>query len=340
MSAHTADDAEPDGDEAESDGDGFDPGAHAGSVMARLAAPTAPTETTLAVVADPHVATRAEGTSKLFEHTETHFRNAVADIAAREVDAALSVGDLTKDGEPWNYDAVADTLDGLDVPFYAVPGNHDVPKEGDEHDTPPVAEFADQYAPGGSYPFTASVGGVDLVGLNTAGTADFLFDSHDGAIDPDRIEAVRDALATADDPVVLSHFNLPAMAEQLRAHRDAVEPEMYIPPVTRDSDRFVETLADGGTSLLLTGHLHMPATAVEGGVREVMVPTTCSFPQGYVTLTVGPDGTIVRFYPVAGRAGMRRGYAERSTDSTTARGLTAMAADRLARFPLVDEVAR
>jgi hypothetical protein len=71
-----------------------------------------------------------------------------------------------------------------------------------------------------------------------------------------------------------------------------------------------------------------------------MVPTTCSFPQGYVTLTVGPDGTIVRFYPVAGRAGMRRGYAERSTDSTTARGLTAMAADRLARFPLVDEVAR
>jgi len=332
---HTAD-----GDESASVGGGFEPGAHAGSVMARLAAPTAPTETTLAVVADPHVATHTEGTSKLFDHTETHFRNAVADIAARDIDAAFSVGDLTKDGEPWNYDAVADALDSLDVQFYAVPGNHDVPKEGDEHDTPPVADFAEQYAPGDAYPFTTSVGGVDIVGINTAGTAEFLADSHDGAIDPDRIDAVRDALAAADDPVVLSHFNLPAMAEQVRAHRDAVEPEMYVPPVTRDGARFVETLADGGTTLLLTGHLHMPATAVEGGVREVMVPTTCSFPQGYVTLAVGPEGTTVRFHPVADRAGMRRGYAERAADSTTARGLTAMAADRLARFPLVDEVER
>jgi len=317
--------------------DEFTPGAHPGSVLARLAEPTAASETTLAVVADPHVSTREDGTSKLFERTERHFRNAVADIRARDVDAALSVGDLTKDGEPWNYDAVAEILDSLDVPFYAVPGNHDVPKERDEHDTPPVSEFAAEYAPGDEYPFRTTVGGVDLVGLNTSGTADFLFDSHDGAIDPERLEAVRETLAAADDPVVLSHFNLPAMAEQLRAHRDAVEPEMAIPPVTRDGERFVETLAEGGTSLLLTGHLHLPATAVEGGVREVMVPTTCSFPQAFVTLTVGPEGTTVRFHPVADQAGLRYAFAERSGDSVTARGLTAIASDRLAQFPLVDE---
>jgi Icc protein len=317
--------------------DEFTPGAHPGSVLARLAAPTAASETTLAVVADPHVSTREDGTSKLFEHTERHFRNAVADIQARDVDAALSVGDLTKDGEPWNYDAVAEILDPLDVPFYAVPGNHDVPKERDEHETPPVAEFASEYAPGGSYPFATTVGGVDLVGLNTSGTADFLSDSHDGAIDPERLDEVRETLVAAEEPVVLSHFNLPAMAEQLRAHRDAVEQEMAIPPVTRDGERFVETLAEGGTSLLLTGHLHLPATAVEGGVREVMVPTTCSFPQAYVTVTVSPAGTTVRFHPVADQAGLRYAFAERSGDSVTARGLTAIASDRLAQFPLVDE---
>ena len=222
----------------------FTPGAHPGSVLARLGAPTAETETTLAVVADPHVSTRAEGTSKLFEHTEDHLRNAVADIRARDVDAALSVGDLTKDGEPWNYDAVAESLDPLDVPVSAVPGNHDVPKERDEHETPPVAEFAAEYAPGGEYPFGTTVGDVDIVGLNTAGTADFLYDSHDGALDPERLDAVRETLAAADDPVVLTHYNLPAMAEQLRAPRDAVEPEMAIPPVTRDGERFVETLGE------------------------------------------------------------------------------------------------
>jgi len=112
---------------------------------------------------------------------------------------------------------------------------------------------------------------------------------------------------------------------------------MGIPPITRRGDAYAETLAEGDTSLLLTGHLHIPATATQAGVREVMVPTTCSFPQAYLTVTVGADGTTVRFHPVAGRDGMRHAFDERSTNSATSRGLTAMAADRLARFPLVDE---
>jgi 3',5'-cyclic AMP phosphodiesterase CpdA len=319
------------------DADEFEPGAHPGATMARLAAPTAATRTRLAVVADPHVATRASGTSKLFDHTERHLRNAVADAAARGVDAVVSVGDLTKDGEPWNHEAVDAVLDDLDVPVHAVPGNHDVPKAGDDHATPPVSEFAARYAPGGEFPFVASVGDVDLVGLNTAGDADFLHDTHDGGLDPRRADAVADALAAADDPVVLAHHNLPGTYAQFRAHRDAAEPEMGIPPVTRGGEGYVETLADGGTALLLTGHLHVPATTRQGGVRELVAATTCSFPQGYLTLSVGPDGTTVRFHPVAGRAGMRDAYAVRSTDSVGSRGQTALAADRLARFPLADE---
>ena len=317
--------------------DEFEPGDHPGAVMARLAEPTAATETTLAVVADPHVGVRSEGTSKLFGRTEQHFRNAVDDICERDVDAVCSAGDLTKDGEPYNYDVVDRILNDLDVPFYAVPGNHDVPKSRDEHDTMPVAEFASRYSPDGSYPFSASVGDVDIVGFNTAGTADWLFESHDGQLDPAKSDAIRETLAAADNPIVLAHHNLPAMYNQLRAHRDAVEPEMGIPPITRRGEAYAETLAEGDTSLLLTGHLHMPATATQAGVREVMVPTTCSFPQAYLTVTVDADGTTVRFHPVAGRDGMRHAFDERSTNSATSRGLTAMAADRLARFPLVDE---
>jgi hypothetical protein len=178
---------------------------------------------------------------------------------------------------------------------------------------------------------------VDIVGFNTAGTADWLFESHDGQLDPAKSDAIRETLAAADNPIVLAHHNLPAMYNQLRAHRDAVEPEMGIPPITRRGEAYAETLAEGDTSLLLTGHLHMPATATQAGVREVMVPTTCSFPQAYLTVTVGADGTTARFHPVAGRDGMRHAFDERSTNSATSRGLTAMAADRLARFPLVDE---
>lgn len=74
-----------------------------------------------------------------------------------------------------------------------------------------------------------------------------------------------------------------------------------------------------------------------GHLGAMMVPTTCSFPQAYLTLTVDSEGTMVRFHPLAGPDGIRHAYSERSTDSATSRRLTAMAPDRLSRFPLVDK---
>jgi len=311
-------------------------GTHPGSLMARLAAPSTDTPTRLAVIADPHVATRAEGTSKLFEHTLEQFQRAVRDADARGVDAVLSPGDLTKDGEDWNYDAVDDALAGLSAPFYAVPGNHDVPKERDEHETMPVAEFAERYS-GGELPFRTRVGGVDLLGVNSAGTRDRLYDTHEGAVPPAQREWLAEQLTDAETPLVLTHFNLPAVSEQIPRHRDTVEPEMAIPPVSRDTDALLEALSAGTDPLVLTGHLHLPATGVSEGVREVMAPTTCSFPQSYLLVEVGPEGTTVRLVPVADDTGMEYGHRARSTDSVTARGLTAIAAARLARFPLVDQ---
>jgi len=311
-------------------------GTHPGSLMARLEAPSTDTRTRLAVIADPHVATRAEGTSKLFEHTLEHFERAVRDADARDVDAVLSPGDLTKDGEPWNYDAVDDALAELSAPFYAVPGNHDVPKKRDEHETMPVSGFAERYA-GGELPFRARVGGVDLLGLNSAGTRERLYNTHEGAVPPNQLDWLARELADSEAPLVLTHFNLPAVSDQIPHHRDTVEPEMAIPPVSRDTDALLEALSAGTDPLVLTGHLHLPATGVSEGVREVMAPTTCSFPQSYLLVEVAPEGTTIRLVPVTDRSGMAYGHRARSGDSVTARGLTAIAAARLATFPLVDE---
>ncbi|WP_202593815.1 metallophosphoesterase family protein [Halolamina rubra] len=131
-------------------------GSAPGNVMARLDRPRSDERTRIAVVADPHVSTREEGTSKLFEHTETHLENAVADINDREVDYTLCVGDITKDGERWNYDAADEILNDLETPFRAVPGNHDVQKEGYDHENLPLAEFEDRYTPDGSRSTSAS----------------------------------------------------------------------------------------------------------------------------------------------------------------------------------------
>ncbi|WP_436925605.1 metallophosphoesterase family protein [Halosimplex amylolyticum] len=314
-----------------------------GSVLAHLDRP-AGERARIAVVADPHVATRAEGTSKLFERTLEHFEAAIADIGARDVDAVLSPGDLTKDGEPWNYEAVDEALADLDAPFFAVPGNHDVPKERDEHETPELDRFTERYTPDDplsrgpdGLSFRTRVGGLDVFGLNSAGTAERLFDSHEGHVEANQREWLADELETAETPVVLVHHNLPAITGQLDAHREAVEPEFADIPAMADPEPFVETLADGDVELVLAGHYHIPAAGVSEGVREVTVPTTCSFPQSYLLLDVTPEGTTVRLVPVADDTGLESAHARRVGDSPTARGLTSVAAARLARFPLVDE---
>jgi len=316
--------------------------ATAGSVLARLDAP-AGERTRFAVVADPHVSTRAEGTSKLFEHTLAHFEAAVEDINGRSVDAVLSPGDLTKDGEPWNYAAVDEVLDGLDAPFYAVPGNHDVPKYGEDHETISVDHFADQYGPG-ELPYHVSVGALDVIGINSAGTADRLFETHEGRVDEATLDWLDDRLAETETPVVLVHHNFPPVSDQIAAHRE-IESEMVAVPGMTDAEPLAETLAAGGAELVLTGHYHLPTTGSFYGLREIAAPTTCSFPQSYLLCETTPDGTTIRLVPVADAVGLESAHARRIADSATARGLnsatarglTSIAAARLASFPLVDE---
>lgn len=305
-------------------------------LMARLDRPRTDERTRLGVFGDPHLSTREAGTSKLFEQTEARVAATVADANTRELDAVVCVGDLTKDGEPWNYDRFDELIADLQVPFHAIPGNHDVPKDRDDHDTMSVERFADRYAPG-EFPFHHEVGGVDLLGLNTAGSESFLTDSHEGLVREETVAWLDETLPTVETPLVLAHHNFPAMFEQVRRYRDLAEPDMFVPPVMRDPDPYLDVLAAHDAPLVLTGHLHMPSTAQEQGVREVMVPTTCSFPQSYLLVEVGPAGTEIRLVPVADYEETVAGYRERGTDSVTARGLTGMAATRLAQFPLVEE---
>jgi 3',5'-cyclic AMP phosphodiesterase CpdA len=306
-----------------------------GMRFASLDAPTASTLRRVAVVADPHVSTRESGTSKLFEQTLTHFETAIESIASHDVDAVLSPGDLTKDGEPWNVEAVENVIQTLDVPFYAVPGNHDVPKSDDDHDTVGVTAFANRFGTG-SYPFHTSVGNVDIFGVNSSGTTNRLTDTHDGHVDADQREWLASKLANSETSIVLVHHNLDAVTAQLRRHRDRVAEEMAIPPTMRESDTFIDTLA-GNTSLVLTGHFHLPLTGVDAGVREIAAPTTCSFPQAYLLLDITPSGTAVRLVPIADTDGLELAHNRRVRDSETARGLTSIGAARLASLPLVDE---
>jgi len=127
------------------------------------------------------------------------------------------------------------------------------------------------------------------------------------------------------------------MFDQFRSYSDAVHPEMGMPPTMRDPEPLVDTLQRHDVPLVLTGHRYTPGIAEDGSVRELTVPDTCSYPQGYVLLDIGPDETTANYAPVATTEGMTEAYDARRTGAKGAQGIRSFAALQLATAPLVDD---
>lgn len=305
----------------------------AGPVFARLSRPVSRTPTRIAVVSDPHVTPTGSGTWKVYHRTETRLRTAVSVISDLDVDAAVFCGDLTRDGRPDEYAVVDEILSDLTVPWVSVPGNHDVPKQWDDYDAPSPTVFADRYATG-EFPFTFTVGGVDIVGLDSAsGSPDVgLYDTHDGVIPDQHLEELADHLADATTPLLVLHHNLFHPREHSGQFPDG---DFY---QLRNSDTLHEILAAHDVPLVLSGHIHWPATTVRDGVREVIAPATCSFPQSVFVADIDRAGTTIRLVPLAGPKGIAEAYTLARNGAAHGQGIAAHA-DRgvLSSFPLVDE---
>lgn len=320
------------GRESETNKDTTDVHVDAGPLLARFADPKTDTPTTIAVIADAHVSTDDEGTWKVHHRTEDRLRTALVDAATRGVDAIVFAGDLTKDGARADFEAVERLVADCSVPCLAVPGNHDVPKSFDSHDVPAVSEFEAAFTPGG-LPFHERVGGIDLIGLNSASDPDgSLRGTHDGAIPDDQLAWLDRSLDDAEAPIVFSHHNLPGLLEtETFAWRSSF-------PVG-NAGALVDVLARHDVPLHVSGHLHVPAVAKSGGVVEVVCPSLCSFPQAYLLVTVDESGTTVRLVPVADEAGVAESYMLALDDTSRSQAVAEHAADQLRALPLVDELA-
>lgn len=316
---------------------------HTGStVMARLESPTTSVPTRLAVLADPHISTRATGGPKQFDRTESLLETTVEDINGRDVDLVVSVGDLTKDGAPWDFDRFDELIGGLNVPFLAVPGNHDVPKHFDEHPTLSRSRFVDYYTPG-SLPYHITVGDIDLFGLDSAWTADGeLRDSHDGRITADQLDWLASRSADTETAIVCTHHNLSPTARQADAYGSMAEIDMSGVPVMRNRDAVMQALADAGISLALTGHIHLPGVgrgrnAATEAVTEVTSPALCTYPQAYLLIDIDSRGTTVRYVSIASAVESAAAYAARLGGTDIDRGQAELGAVRTASFPLRED---
>ena len=301
-----------------------------GPVLARLDRPRA-ANTRLAVVADPHVADGHEGTWKVYHRTADRFAAALRDAAAVGADAVVLPGDLTRDGHPDEFERVDALLAASDVPLVAVPGNHDVPKATDDHETPPVAAFADRYA-GSEFPVIREVGGLTVVGVNTAGTAGHLTGTHEGALTSDQVARVDDALADAGEAIVVGHHPLAGPAD----HESPVSPAPLHPPMKSAAD-LVAVLDRHDVPLAITGHNHWPSMADLGGTWELGAPAACSLPPTMLVLDVTPTGTTVSLVPLADRDGLEEAYLHAAAGSERSRAIAErVAAGHLDAMPFVD----
>lgn len=294
-------------------------------VLARLPQVQAAERTRLAVLADPHLATRAEGTWKCYHRTESFLARAVDGVQSAAPDATIVAGDLTKDGEAYNFDRYDDVVAPLDDPL-TIPGNHDVPKEYVDHDVMPVEDFAERYTDGG-YPFRRRVGGVDVYCLNSATMPDgSLRDTWGGRVSEAQLDWLAAELTGDRLSVVVVHHNLFPQPEH--------DGGFWANFPLENRRALHEILAEHSPVLVLSGHHHIPSYQHEGGVHEIVAPALCSYPPSSLLVEIGAEGTVVRRVPVTTPTEQTEAYTLGATGKELGQGVVELAADRVDAEPL------
>lgn len=205
--------------------------------------------------------------------TATALKRAIATINDRlpllpGIECAILTGDLTDHGTTEEYGHFLEMMARLDIPWRAIPGNHDQRE-------PMRRAFADQdWSPEeGPIQWSRDFGPFSLIGLDT-----LLEGAHHGEMSEEGFAYLDQALSQiADQPVVIATHH-PWMHSGIRA-MDADN--------LRNGDRLMQRLnAHPGTVRMISGHVHRALTTQIGKITCQIAPSTCHA----VHLDHRPDG--------------------------------------------------
>ncbi len=237
-----------------------------------------------AVLSDPHLAlNEPENTWKMFHYNQDILSWAIDEINERQdIDFVLVPGDLTKDSEPHNHRAVRAMLDKLNVPYYVIPGNHDVKKDWMPQGNFGVVDFARYYEGHGydgsdrSWYSVDPVPGLHLIGLDSASHPKFS-NSWGGAVTNEQIEWLEKDLKAnlGKEVIVMVHH-------ALVKHEGKDDPRNYV----ENADEVKRILHKYGVKATITGHLHVTDIAEENDLYDISSPALSSFPLAYRVMEI------------------------------------------------------
>jgi len=287
------------------------------TTMARFDTPRGP-GTTFAVVADVHLRGPHPDHETGNRRARRRLAAAVADADRLDVDAILVAGDLTAAGRPVEVEIGEQVLGDPPAPVLAVPGDRDLaegpggaaapaaqPDDGTGESAGRAADSDDAvWASPGACPYARRVGGVTVLGVDTAsGGGAVPTATRGGAITrAERSWLVRTARADPDPTMLLAHH---AIAPLPGAFDRRLDDRRYR---VREPARTADVLDDAGVDLAVSGHLQWPTATRYRGVDAVGAPSIAGFPPAYLLVDVEPRGTTVSLVPLADERGLEADY--------------------------------
>lgn len=172
-----------------------------------------------------------------------------ADIAGQKPDLIVASGDFTQIGSKEEFIQARAFLDTLEAPVFAVPGNHDVPAINLLRRFLNPYGFYRKYIAKDLEPML-EIDGVVFVGMRTARRARLEWNWGHGTISRDQLEHLEQRFAQAS----------PKAIRVIVAHHPLLfptEPMVQKTKRVKRADEALETFANLGVRLVLSGHFHL-----------------------------------------------------------------------------------
>jgi Icc protein len=234
-------------------------------------------------ISDVHLG-KDKGSILLGVKTHESFK-AVIELVKREqpqLDAILLSGDLSQDASPAAYESLADTLQILKAPVYAIPGNHDDPKV--------MAQIYPRYTVALQKQILFNHWQIILLDSHKPGAVEGFLAAKEFA----HLQECLNTQPTQSALIVLHHQPVPAGSTWL----DKIG--------LQNAEEFWHVLsAYPQVKTVLCGHVHQELSAIKQGTQCFALPSTCiqfkpkqkdfyldHQPPGYRWLNLYEDGRV------------------------------------------------